>query len=129
MRYAIQNTSILILEIGCSERNRFAVVCDELQNISNRKLISLREDPSPLSGTNHNCADLCAGIDNVWPANYNAPEQTVISGTASGVAAGSPSAAGVSLASGVAVGSGVATGSSTCTRSPNASPSYIRLPS
>ena len=31
--------------------------------------------------------DLCAGIDNVWPANYNAPEQTVISGTASGVAA------------------------------------------
>jgi len=31
--------------------------------------------------------ELCAGIDNVWPANYNAPEQTVISGTASGVAA------------------------------------------
>ena len=30
---------------------------------------------------------LCAGIDSVWPANYNAPEQTVISGTASGVAA------------------------------------------
>ena len=31
--------------------------------------------------------DLCSGIENVWPANYNAPEQTVISGTASGVAA------------------------------------------
>ena len=30
---------------------------------------------------------LCEGIDNVWPANYNAPEQTVISGTAAGVAA------------------------------------------
>ena len=30
---------------------------------------------------------LCEGIDNVWPVNYNAPEQTVISGTASGVAA------------------------------------------
>ena len=31
--------------------------------------------------------DLCAGIEGVWPANYNAPEQTVISGTVSGVAA------------------------------------------
>ena len=31
--------------------------------------------------------DLCAGIGGVWPANYNAPEQTVISGTASGVTA------------------------------------------
>ena len=30
---------------------------------------------------------LCRDIDGVWPANYNAPEQTVISGTASGVAA------------------------------------------
>ncbi|MBR4186530.1 MAG: ACP S-malonyltransferase, partial [Clostridia bacterium] len=31
--------------------------------------------------------NLCAGIDGVFPANYNAPEQTVISGTAEGVAA------------------------------------------
>ncbi len=30
---------------------------------------------------------LCADIEDVWCANYNAPEQTVISGTASGVAA------------------------------------------
>lgn len=30
---------------------------------------------------------ICEGIEGVWCANYNAPEQTVISGTASGVAA------------------------------------------
>ena len=30
---------------------------------------------------------ICGGIEGVWCANYNAPEQTVISGTASGVAA------------------------------------------
>ena len=31
--------------------------------------------------------EICRKLENVWPANYNAPEQTVISGTASGVAA------------------------------------------
>ena len=30
---------------------------------------------------------VCAKLENVYPANYNAPEQTVISGTVSGVAA------------------------------------------
>ncbi len=31
--------------------------------------------------------ELCAGIEGVWPANYNAPGQVVVSGTASGVQA------------------------------------------
>ena len=32
---------------------------------------------------------VCAGIEQVWPANFNAPEHVVISGTAAGVAAAS----------------------------------------
>ena len=30
---------------------------------------------------------VCAALEGVWPANYNAPEQTVVSGTVSGIAA------------------------------------------
>ena len=31
--------------------------------------------------------EICAGVDDVWPANYNSPGQVVVSGTADGLAA------------------------------------------
>lgn len=40
-------------------------------------------------GLDDDLVDLvCADVDGVWPANYNAPSHVVVSGTASGVAAG-----------------------------------------